>query len=312
MAELRGGTVLGKPVTAIVLTACAPLLWSTGGVGLRLLDTSAWTILFWRGLFMAVTVVTWSAISSRGRFFHELQSSLIHGFWVFIFIGLSFILYVLSMTSTTIADSLLIQGTAPILIVGLGWIVLGDRVRKITVVAMIAVTIGILIILVPSLGRGGFTGNLLGLAKAFTFAAGAIAVRRRRSVGLVPSVALAAMLTAVIAAFAAPTLVVDAKSLLVLAYLGIFQVGVAFILFVNWSGKIETSQTGLLVILEAVLGPLWVWLLLSERPPQLTLLGGAVIVIALVAHTLLYPKQVTPVNAAVAVSPPAPPSRSPK
>lgn len=293
--------VSASPIKAIFLTALAPLLWSTGGVGLRLLETSAWTILFWRGLFMAVTVVTWSTITSRGRFLHELRGSLINGFWVFVFIGMSFIFYVLSMTTTTIADSLLIQGTAPILIVGLGWIVLGDRIRTITVAAMIAVTLGILVILIPSLGRGGFTGNLLGLAKAFAFACGAISVRRRRSVGLVPSVALAAILTSLIAAFAAPTLVVNAKSLMVLAYLGIFQVGVAFILFVNWSGKIETSQTGLLVILEAVLGPLWVWLFLSERPPQLTLLGGAIIVIALVAHTLWYPSQASPAKAAAGI-----------
>ncbi len=309
MAKLRRGTVVAEPVIAILLTALAPLLWSTGGVGLRLLDSSAWTILFWRGLFMSLTVVAWSLISTRGQFLRELRNSLVHGFWVFVFIGLSFIFYVLSMTSTTIADSLLIQGTAPILIVGLGWIVLGDRVRKLTVAAMVAVTVGILIILIPSLGRGGFTGNLLGLAKAFAFAGGAIAVRRRRSVGLVPSVALAAMLTAIIAAFAAPTLRVNAQELMVLAYLGVFQVGIAFILFVTWSGRIETSQTGLLVILEAVLGPLWVWILLSERPADLTLLGGAIIVVALVVHTVLYPTRPTPAEIAAAK---ATPSLSPK
>jgi len=281
-------------ILALTLTALAPILWSTGGVGLRLLDVPPWTILFWRGLFMTLTVVAWSALTMRLRFLSEFRRSSVDGFWVFVFIAMSFIFYVLSMTATTVADSLLIQGTAPIFIVVLGWIVLREPLRGITIIALFAIIVGILIIMIPSFKRGGFTGNLLGLAKAIAFAAGTIAIRRKKSVGLVPSMALAAGLTTIIAAPMVPSFRIDPLSLLILGYLGTVQVGLSFILFVSWSGKIAASETGLLVILEAVLGPLWVWIFLGEQPFTMTLLGGAVIIAALVTHTLVYTREGLP------------------
>jgi drug/metabolite transporter (DMT)-like permease len=81
-------------------------------------------------------------------------------------------------------------------------------------------------------------------------------------------------------------LTIDLKSLAILAYLGIVQVGIAFILFVTWSGYLKASQTGLIVILEAVFGPVWPWIWLSEKPGSATFVGGAVIITALVLHSL--------------------------
>jgi drug/metabolite transporter (DMT)-like permease len=264
----------------------APVLWSTGGLGLRLLEITAWEILFWRSLFMALTIMGWSALTMRGAMIGNYYRSLKEGFWVLIFFCLSFILYVLSMTNTTVADSLLIQGTAPVFIVVLGRVLLRDRIRPVTVAAVCAVIVGMLIIMIPSLQRGGFSGNVLGLAKAVTFAVGTVAVRHRKSVGLIPAMALAALLTALVAAPMVPSFQIDLRSLLILMYLGTLQVGLGFVLFVSWSGRISSSETGLLVILEAVLGPLWVWVVLGEAPYPLTLAGGAVILSALVFHTL--------------------------
>lgn len=273
---------------ALVLTALAPVIWSTGGLGIRLLDISPWTILFWRALFMTLTLTGWSIYRMRGSFFTSFRENILHGLPVSIFLGLSLILYVLSMTQTTVADSLLIQGTGPIFIVVIGWIVLREPVRGITITALVLVAAGILIIMIPSLERGGLSGNLFGLAKALAFAAGTIAIRRKKSVGMLPAMALAGFFSLIVALPLVPDFSIDLRSLIVLAYLGIFQIGVGFTLFVNWSGKLTSSQTGLLVILEAVLGPLWPWIFLGEAPYRTTFIGGALILTALVAHSLLY------------------------
>ena len=284
---------------ALGLTAAAPLLWSTGGLGVRLLDYSPWVILFWRGVFMACTVFIWSIYTAQGgaglRRLAAFVPALRHGGWVIVFISMSFILYVLSVKNTTVADSLLIQGTAPIFIVVLGWIVLREPIRGITVGALAAITIGILVIMVPSLTHGGFSGNVFGLLKALVFAAGTITIRRKKEIGFVPTMALAAALSALVAAGVAValgiSLIVDRTSFLILLYLGAVQVGAGYILFVSWSRLLEASETGLLVILEAVLGPIWVWIVLSERPSNTTLVGGGIILAALVAHTLLYTRR---------------------
>lgn len=273
---------------ALILTALAPVFWSTGGLGIRLLEISPWAILFWRALFMTLTLTVWSIYRMRRTFFTNFRESILHGLPVSVFIGLSFILYVLSMTRTTVADSLLIQGTGPIFIVVIGWIVLREPVRGITVSALFLVAAGILVIMIPSLERGGLSGNLFGLAKALAFAAGTIAIRSKKSVGMLPATALAGFFSLLVALPLVPDFSIDLRSLIVLAYLGIFQIGVGFILFVNWSGKLTSSQTGLLVILEAVLGPLWPWIFLGEAPYRSTFLGGTLILTALVAHSLLY------------------------
>lgn len=237
---------------------------------------------------MTIFLFSWSLISGGKEVLSSYYRTVVRGRWVTLFFSLSLIFYVFSMSNTTVADSLLIQGTAPILIVVLGWIILGEPLQKTTLAALMVVCGGLLIIMIPSIQRGGLTGNFFGLAKALAFAAGTIAIRQRKSVALLPAITTAAAFVTLTAAFFIASFSITLKNLLILAYLGFFQTGIAFIFFTTWSGKISSSITGLVVILEAVLGPIWVWILLDERPPYTTLLGGAVIITALVSHTLLY------------------------
>lgn len=211
-----------------------------------------------------------------------------NGIWVGVFIACSLVFYVFSVTNTTVADSLLVQATGPMFIIILGWILLREPVRPVTLVALFSVTVGIAFIMIPSLSRGGFSGNVLGMLKALAFAAATLVIRKKRSVALLPAVALAAILSAAVSAVFAETLTVPPRELLVFAYLGLFQTGLAFTLHASFSGKLPASQTGIIVLLESILGPIWVWVFLGEKPPLLTLLGGCIIIATLIVHTLIY------------------------
>mgnify|MGYP006273430995 CR=1 FL=1 len=276
------------PLLAVTMTALAPILWSTGGLGFRLVDATPWTMLFWRSLFMALTLLGASRFVMGRRFLKDFRTVAANGLSVGIFIALALIFYVLSITATTVADSLLVQAAGPLFIVVFGWILLREEVRVVTVVALLVVGAGIAFILVPSLERGGFSGNIMGLLKALAFAAATVLIRRKRGVQLLPAVSLGAIIATIVSAVAAPTLSVDTRSLLILAYLGVFQTGIAFALHATFSGRLPSSQTGLLVLLEAILGPIWVWVFLAEAPAALTLIGGTMILSALIAHTLIY------------------------
>ena len=278
------------PLKALLLTALAPVLWSTGGIGIRMVDVSAGTILFYRSLFMTLALFSWILYTGRKRPGSEVKTQLRHSVPVAFFFALSLIFYIYSVQNTTIADSLLLQGTAPIFIVLLGWIVLRERLKGVTIVALVMVTGGITVIMLQSLKTGGLSGNIFGLIKALAFAAGTIVIRADKSAGLLPATTFAAFLSTLFALTLGPSLRVDLYTLGILAYLGIFQVGIGYIFFVRWSGKLRSSQTGLLVILEAVLGPVWPWIFLGERPFALTFVGGAIIIAALIIHTLMYPR----------------------
>lgn len=282
------------------MTALAPVLWSTGGLGFRLVDGEPWSMLFWRSLFMALTLLAVNAATLRRRFLREFRTAAIEGFSVGIFIALALILYVLSITRTTVADSLLVQAAGPLFIVVLGWVVLRERVRLVTVLALISVAVGISLILLPSLQRGGFSGNVFGLLKALAFAGATVVIRRKRHVNFLPALAVGSLIATLVAAVGAGSLRVEPADLLILAYLGVFQTGIAFMLHATFSGHLPSATTGLLVLLEAVLGPLWVWWFLGEAPSSLTLAGGAIILSTLVVHTLLYYRDAVPNGAAAA------------
>ena len=282
------------------MTALAPVLWSTGGLGFRLVDGEPWSMLFWRSLFMALTLLAVNAATLRRRFFREFRNAAIEGFWVGIFIALALILYVLSITRTTVADSLLVQAAGPLFIVVLGWVVLRERVRLVTVLALISVAVGISMILLPSLQRGGFSGNVFGLLKALALAGATVVIRRKRHVNFLPALALGSLIATLVATVGAGSLRVEPADLLILAYLGVFQTGIAFMLHASFSGQLPSATTGLLVLLEAVLGPVWVWWFLGEAPNSLTLAGGGIILSTLVIHTLLYYRAAVPAGAAAA------------
>lgn len=269
------------------------MLWSTGGIGVKVLELSPWTILFFRSLFALPVFLFWTIRSMGPGGIRTLGHTMGRALPVSLFIACSFLFYVFSLDGTTVADSLLIQGTAPIFIMVLGTLLLKERIPPISVGALILVLTGIGTILLPSLKIGGFSGNLFGLAKALSFAVATIIIRSKKSVGTMEATTLAALLALFLAIPGVPSFSLTRGQLIILFYLGTVQIGISFLLFTSWSGKLSSSQTGLIVILEAVLGPLWPWIFMGTVPGRLTLAGGSFILFALISHSLLYPRHRT-------------------
>ncbi len=276
------------PLKPLLLTILAPLIWSTGGAAIRLLGSMPpWNILFWRSLFMALSIGSWLIMrsSDRGRK-RSLFRSMLHGLPVSFFISLSIGLYVLSMTRTLAADSMLIQGTAPLFIIIIGHLYLKDPISRRSMLALAGITIGLLIIILPSLSSSRLSGNLFGLGKAVAFAMSAIMVRRLKHVDMVPAAFTAAIILLLFSLIFVRDFSLSPHDLLVSAYLGMVQTGIGFMVFVSWSGKIPATYTGVIVVLEAVLGPLWVWAVIGEVPGIMTLIGGCIILASLVYNSL--------------------------
>jgi drug/metabolite transporter (DMT)-like permease len=134
--------------------------------------------------------------------------------------------------------------------------------------------------------RGSIGGDLLAFAVALTFALATVLLRRRRQVQMLPAAALAAGLTAAIAATSALPASAAGRDLLLLALFGAGQLGLGMILFTAGVRRIPVAEASLIAVLESVLGPVWVWLALGENPGLPSLMGGAVVLAALAGHTL--------------------------
>src|SRR5882762_6707133 len=138
-----------------------------------------------------------------------------------------------------------------------------------------------------SYGRGALVGDLLAVVMATSFAVATVVIRRHPEIQMAPAAALATALTALVAWPLAAPLETAPRDLALLAFFGVGQFGAGFLLFMAGARLLPAAESSLIGMLETVLGPLWVWLVLSERPAAATLTGGALILAALVTNTVV-------------------------
>jgi drug/metabolite transporter (DMT)-like permease len=270
-----------------LLVACAAVCWSSGGLITRLVTTSPWTTNLWRSAFAALflALVLWIV---RGRsIFAQWRAGGLPVVGVAVCMALASTCFIFSVAHTAVANTLILMSTGPFVASLLGWAFLGERVAPRTWLTMGIALAGAVVMVSSSYGRGSIVGDLLALAMASSFAAATVLVRRHPHIQMASAAALATTLTVLVALPLADPLAVAPRDLLLLAFFGVGQFGTGFLLFMAGARLLPVAETSLIGMLEIVLGPLWVWLVLSERPGATTLAGGALILAALLVNTVV-------------------------
>ena len=270
-----------------LLVACAAMCWSSGGLITRLVSTSPWTTSLWRSLFASLflAVVLWMV---RGHGFFEQWLQVGRPVLVVAScMALSSTCFILSLAHTSVANTLILMSTGPYVAGLLGWILLGERVALRTWLTMGVALAGAVVMVSNSHARGALLGDLLAIVMAASFATATVLVRRHPQIQMAPAAVLATALTALVALPLADPLETAPRDLALLAFFGIGQFGAGFLLFMAGARLIPAAQSSLIGMLETVLGPLWVWLVLNERPGAASLAGGALILAAILANTLV-------------------------
>jgi len=289
----------GPPATrrGALLVACAAMCWSSGGLIARLVTTSPWTTNLWRSLFASLflALVLWMV---RGRgIVAQWRDGGRPVLAVAICMALASTCFILSLAHTSVANTLILMSTGPYVAGLLGWVLLGERVAPRTWLTMGVALAGAVVMVSNSYRRGAMTGDLLAIVMAGSFAVATVLVRRHPEIQMAPAAALATALTALVALPLADPFQTAPRDLALLAFFGVGQFGVGFLLFMAGARLIPAAESSLIGMLEVVLGPLWVWLVLNERPGAASLTGGALILTALLANTLV--DLVTPRRAGV-------------
>ncbi|PWU21393.1 MAG: EamA family transporter [Candidatus Rokuibacteriota bacterium] len=266
------------------LVAAAAICWSTGGLITRLVTTDPWTTVFWRSVFCSAFLAVALCIAHRGRIAAVCRETGWPGVLMAACFATASTCFIMALARTSVADTLIIQSLSPF-IAGLGgWLCLGERVRRRTWAAMGAAFIGTVVMLWGSPSAGSRVGDALALVTATAFAAATVVVRWRRGVPMPAAAALAAALAASLAVAAARPAFASTRDLVLLALFGSVQLGGGLLLFTAGARLIPVAEASLIGVLESVLGPVWVWLAIGEYPGAFSLLGGAVILFALIAH----------------------------
>jgi drug/metabolite transporter (DMT)-like permease len=267
--------------------AAASVCWSSGGLIVRLASTTPWTTAFWRGLSAAVFLSLLLWVTRRRNIVAQWREGGRPVLIVAACMALASTCFILSLAHTSVADTLLLISLGPYVAGLLGWLLLGERVPVRTWVFMSVALAGAAVMVSDSYTRGALVGDLLAIVMATSFAVATVLIRRHPDIQMAPAAALATALTALVALPFAEPLATGSRDLALLVFFGIGQFSGGFLLFMVGARLIPAAESALLGMLETVLGPLWVWLVLNERPSAGTLFGGGLILAALLANTLL-------------------------
>ena len=263
---------------AILFLIIAAVLWSTSGIFLKTLNWQPLAVLAGRSLFSSLVFLVY--LRRIPRRFTRWQ-------WVAALSSvLTQLLYITAIQMTTAANAIFLQYTAPIYILLLGYWLLREKPSKADWVAMLVIFAGLGLFFGDRLSPGGFTGNLLAIISGVTMALMTVAMRAQKDGSPAESFLLANLLGMLLGGyfvFQQPWTVANWGSI---AYLGIFQIGLAFLLYSLAIKVIPALEATLIGTLEPILNPLWVFLLLGEMPGPLALLGGLVVLAGVVISSI--------------------------
>jgi len=286
----------------LLLMTAAGLCWSTGGILVRSVAvTDAWEIVFWRALFMAMFISVFLIVRYGSQAGSYITAVGFPGLLAGALLALSFFLFILSVMRTTVANTLFLMSTSPFVAALFGWLFLNEHVSRHTALAMTAGLVGIALMFADAFGSGGaLSGNLLACGVPLAFGANVILLRKMgAAVDMVPTVLLAGLLAIVVALPMGWPLTASWHDVGVLAVMGIFQLGMGCLLLTLAAPHLSAVEIGLLSLLETILGPVWVWLGVGERPSDSALLGGLVVLSSLVVNQLAGLRNVTPLPSPV-------------
>lgn len=260
----------------------APVLWSTAGVVTRHVERAGpFEQVFWRSLFAAlfVAVVLFSARQKP----HIGRPMLFSGaMWAVMFTA-----FVVALSLTTVANTLVVMSVAPLLTAFLSFVILKEAVSARTWLAAGAAAAGIAWMFHDGFVSGRVIGMLIAALIPLASAANLVVLRAAAArVDLVPAVMLGGFISALLALPLALPFHASAKDMVLLAFLGVFQLGLPCMLLVVASRVLPPPEIALLALLEVLLGVLWAWLFIGEQPGSAVLYGGGIVLAALVLNEI--------------------------
>lgn len=270
-------------INPVYLVVAAVLLWSTGGLLIKLTTIDAYQVTFFRSLLAAVTVAVLTRRDGLRVNAFGVLTSVIYALLLFLFVW--------ATKKTTAANAIFLQYTAPIYILVLGPFVIGEKFHWRDLLTVAVVLAGMSLFFVGKLNLEDYQGNTAALLSGIFLGLYIMLLRHHRADGLNPAVAviygnlLLAVVNAPSGISAIPTMTF--LDWFAVTFLGIFQIGISYILFIKGvRGGTRPLDASLIGFIEPLLNPVWVFIFVGERPSQWAILGGGVIIAAIAIHTL--------------------------
>ena len=262
----------------IFLGACC---LSFGGLIVKSFEgATLWQILFWRSIFFSIAIVIFLLITHKKNIFNSFYKSGFPGLIGGLILSLGYCGYVFAMYNTTVANTNFIIQTQTIFLAVFGYIFLKEKISKLTLFSIIFAFIGIILMVGNSLSPGQTSGNIAAFIMPISFATLILIVRKFPDIDMIPMQFVAGIGAIIIGYLFSTKLIISSHDIFLGFLAGFFQVGLGFIFITIGARSTPSALVGIIMLTEAVLGPLWAWLFVNENPPLVVLIGGTIIISA--------------------------------
>ncbi len=262
----------------VFLGACC---LSFGGLIVKSFDgATLWQILFWRSVFFSIVVIIFLLITYKKNIFNSFYKSGLPGLLGGLILSLGYCGYVFAMYNTTVANTNFIIQTQTIFLAVFGYIFLKEKISKLTLFSIILAFTGVILMVGNSLSPGQTSGNIAAFIMPISFAVLILIVRKFKDIDMMPMQFIAGIGAIIIGYLFSTKIIISSHDIFLGFLAGFFQVGLGFILITIGARTTAAALVGIIMLTEAVLGPLWAWLFANENPPLVVLFGGVIIISA--------------------------------
>lgn len=261
---------------------------------IRLVSTDAYSVTLWRGALSAMVVFIWLLLAERGAIWSKFRSIGRVGWLTSLLYPVTALLFILAVKNTAVANVLVIVGAEPLCAAILAALIFKEKVSGRMWLLGIMIFVGLSIVFWGSLSRDTIFGDLMAFGAMFCVALRYVIFRGARKVDMAPTVVVGGFVTLIVLLPICDPLAVGQRDLGLLLIMGMVLLPVAQIMLVAAPRLISAPEIALIVLVEAILAPFWVWLALGEIPPRETVFGGVLILGALAVHFFPYLRQARP------------------
>ena len=277
------------PGPLLILTGGFCLSW--GGLILRSFESaSIWQILFYRSIFFLWVLIAFILLTYRKKTFQKIKEAGVPGLIGGIFLSTNFVAYMYAMMETTVANVVFIISTQTVFLPIVAYIFLREKISSRGYVAIVLAMIGVTLMIGDSFGTGSLKGNLAALTIPINFSVLVLIIRKYPKVDMIPAIFYAGILSCLYGLFLLEDMVISKKDIWLSFLLGVPQLAFGFIFITIGSRTTPAVMVGLLMLMESIFAPIWVWLFYGEIPPASVLIGGIIILSAVVMKSLDYKK----------------------
>ncbi|WP_440654634.1 DMT family transporter [Candidatus Pelagibacter sp. HIMB1506] len=262
----------------IFLGACS---LSFGGLIVKSFEgATLWQILFWRTVFFLIVISLYLVLTYKKQVFRSFYNLGFPGFFGGFILSLGFSGYVFAMYNTTVANANFIIQTQTIFLAIFGYFFLKEKISAITLTSIILAISGILLMVGSSLSPGQMSGNIAAFIMPISFATLILVVRKYPTVDMVPAQFVAGVFALLIGYLMSEKIMISPNDIFLGFLAGFLQLGLGFIFITIGAQRTPSAMVGIIMLTEAVLGPLWAWLFINEQPPFIVIIGGSIVIFA--------------------------------